>query len=291
MKTIFVVLGTIAMAALGSTALDGDRSGPDEEWGACCLDDGTCHIVYWGDCSGDYYHQQTCEDVTCEQPSLGACCLAMGGCEELLDYECNDINGTQFHDGMECAEAACAPVCPELEIFASIAYPLEISCGGTAPYFNGYAFYEPGIFIDLNGDGRAESLYGITYSWAYWEDPMDGCGCIREGGTDTRVARGGSKVGTIELSALINLHPDSMTYENFSVGEFYYIECRALFDVTGDGLVDAIIYAESDGNSGWFYAENISEPPAVACATDINNDGSTNVSDLLMVVGNWGPCE
>jgi hypothetical protein len=39
-----------------------------------------------------------------------------------------------------------------------------------------------------------------------------------------------------------------------------------------------------------FYVPNISTPPGVACATDVNNDGNTDTSDILALLAGWGPC-
>ena len=66
-------------------------------------------------------------------------------------------------------------------------------------------------------------------------------------------------------------------------------------DVTGDGLLDAIIVArvwDDDGNQTevLFYVINTSTPPVVACETDINHDGMTDVTDMLAIIGAWGSC-
>ena len=62
------------------------------------------------------------------------------------------------------------------------------------------------------------------------------------------------------------------------------------FEVTDDGLADAIIAADAySPNAQFFYVENISTP-VVACVTDLNGDGETDIDDLLQVMGAWGPC-
>ena len=66
--------------------------------------------------------------------------------------------------------------------------------------------------------------------------------------------------------------------------------------MTGDGLVDAIIILETVDDMGMvtqlqYYVENISAPKGVACATDVNNDGNTDTSDMLALIAGWGPCE
>jgi len=68
----------------------------------------------------------------------------------------------------------------------------------------------------------------------------------------------------------------------------------AVGDSNGDGWPDIVIpvYGTQQfaGDYGILVLLNQGNG-SFACATDINNDGSTNVNDLLEVVGNWGPCE
>ncbi len=98
------------------------------------------------------------------------------------------------------------------------------------------------------------------------------------------------EIGSLDTFQILNLDPSVMSYEIPPQGTSFKLELVGFFDMTRDGLPDAIVQLSGGGNT-YFYIENISEPPAVACATDINNDGSTNVDDLLALVGNWGPCE
>lgn len=51
-------------------------------------------------------------------------------------------------------------------------------------------------------------------------------------------------------------------------------------DVNGDDVVNVTDLLAVVGNWG----------PCEGCNVDINNDGFVNVTDLLIVVGNWGPC-
>ena len=80
---------------------------------------------------------------------------------------------------------------------------------------------------------------------------------------------------------------DVMTFEGYTPGDEYSIHQRGLFDVTQDGLPDAIVSA----NGSWFYIENISSPPVAACVGDLDDDGHVRVTDLLVLIANWGACE
>ena len=149
--------------------------------------------------------------------------------------------------------------------------------------------------IDVDGDGIPETANGWWQSYDY-----DGwCKEYRRSFSINKKHRyvPGSNPPEVVIESYLDLNPDSMTYEGVDLLYEFWIEHEGYLDVTNDGKPDAIIRAniqiECSGEwvyNYYFYVENISEWTA-ACATDINNDGSTNVTDLLAVVGNWGPCE
>jgi hypothetical protein len=112
----------------------------------------------------------------------------------------------------------------------------------------------------------------------------------------------GSNPPEVIVESFLDLNPDSMNYVGADGTAFDFsvypveISRRGYLDVTNDEKPDAIIQVkyQTDCGQGWppliqyFYIKNIFT--SAACATDINNDGSTNVTDLLEVVGNWGAC-
>ncbi|MCG8409342.1 MAG: M12 family metallopeptidase [Phycisphaerales bacterium] len=82
-----------------------------EAIGACCHDDGTCHITtaaecegtnetYWGDCTD-------CTPNPCPQPSTGACCHENGACRIATAAECSGDAETYFGDGSNCTPNPC----------------------------------------------------------------------------------------------------------------------------------------------------------------------------------------
>ena len=178
--------------------------------------------------------------------------------------------------------------CPQVTtpIFDNVAHPLFLEnpdCG------LGYL-----ADVDVDGDGVPETSDGYYQRW----DMMADCSEYEfQFSMDVKTHYvPGSNPPVVVTESYLDLNPDSMTYEGVDMLYGYYIYNRGYVDVTNDGKPDALlmtqIQTECIGEyvTQYFYVENISEAPA-SCATDINNDGSTNVNDLLAVVGNWGPCE
>jgi len=102
--------------------------------------------------------------------------------------------------------------------------------------------------------------------------------------------------GTLQINDLLGLDPSVMTYVDLTIppAEMVDIWVTDFIDVTGDGLLDAIVVVRMMQMADYvdipFYVINTSTPPAVACATDINSDGTTDVSDILALLSGWGPC-
>jgi hypothetical protein len=170
-------------------------------------------------------------------------------------------------------------------IFGTVALPLEVENMNCSLWQD--------IPVDLDGDGTFEdtySFYSISdscYDNYVWSQPA----------TKIRYVEGSNPPAVIS-ETFLNLNPDIIQYEGVDFPGDFYISLEAYLDVTNDGKPDAIIRADWSEVAcdyeisvfSYFYIENISQWGGV-CATDINNDGSTNVNDLLAVVGNWGPCE
>jgi hypothetical protein len=64
-------------------------------------------------------------------------------------------------------------------------------------------------------------------------------------------------------------------------------------DFNNDGFPDILIavdpYPPGSEPTPLIYINQLG--PATACASDLNDDGTTDVTDLLFVVSEWGPCE
>jgi len=269
--------------------------------GACCNSGPTeCEMYTEPDCEmlGGYWQggATDCDTAGCEWDPPGACCLPYGGCESMTMMECDQeymddggIAGDNWQAYTTCEEADCAPTCDPTGFFDNVAYPLTISCqdGPTAwPSQSGPGGCDINMFgdyikIDLNGDNAPETIMSKS--------------CANEMQSNKgRVMVGGESTGTVQMLDLLDIHPDAMTYTDYTwdgMMPFYIID---FLDVTGDGLPDAIIqlgkWCDAPQTCDFFYVTNISTPPGVACATDVNSDGTTDVSDMLALIAGWGPC-
>ena len=177
----------------------------------------------------------------------------------------------------------CPPVA--IPIFDNVAHPLFVENPDCSI---GYL-----SDMDVDGDGIPDTSVGF-----FQKDDWSGdCSKFHSIGSMDKKSYyvPGSNPPEVVTESYLDLNPDSMTYEGFDLIYTCYMNNNGYLDVTNDGKPDAIIRAyittecNEPGVSQYFYVENISEWTA-ACATDINNDGSTNVTDLLAVVGNWGAC-
>ncbi|MDP6379303.1 MAG: hypothetical protein QF885_06620, partial [Candidatus Thalassarchaeaceae archaeon] len=274
--------------------------------GACCNTSGyECELLTEPGCEieGGYWQggATDCESAGCAMDPWGSCCLPYGGCESMTLWECDQeymddggMAGDNWQAYTTCEEANCAPTCDPTGFFDNVAYPLTISCqdGPTAWPASDLAgagcmgaemgFYEY-IKIDLNGDNAPETIMSKS-CLSEWENNRG------------RVLVAGKNPGTVDMLDLINIHPDAMIYTDYTWDGMTQIYLLDFLDVTGDGLPDAII------SIGWcdptmpcdpvgvFYVTNISTPPGVACASDVNSDGTTDVNDILALISGWGPC-
>ena len=83
-------------------------------YGACCFSPGDCyetdeHKCY--DAGGDFWQDAFCEDVCYAVTPEGACCID-GDCSIWEEQDCDNIEGTYFGDGSECAGIECPPPPP-----------------------------------------------------------------------------------------------------------------------------------------------------------------------------------
>jgi hypothetical protein len=257
--------------------------------GACCLEDDTCEQLFVADCGdygGWYMGDVDCSDVSCDLGwDIAACCYGERECEILDYFECDKLGGT-MHFKLSCEQVSCPIPCPPSPsgIFSSIAYPLNIECEDQDWYWpgsnNGNTI---DTRIDLDGDGAEEKIVAYARFMTQSDEDIDVHGSF---------IKIGSTSGSIKITELIDLNPTSLTYAGVQFCDEIHCNLAGLLDVTGDGLPDAIVQVISDMcYIGYHYVENISIPPAAACASDLNNDGAVEVNDLMQIISNWGACE
>ena len=212
-----------------------------------------------------------------------SCCLPDGSCVDKMDWATCENKGGTYYDYF-CGDYICVPACEDAGVFASVAHALEFTCGAlpwNLGHGGGSSDFES-KYIDLDGNGSAEQIISEV---SVTVDAMD------DTSVPSTMFKQGDVPGTFGVYILLDAHPDTLLYEGLTIGDEFDVREIGYFDVTGDGLVDAILRVHTNQTQEFYYVENISVPPGKACATDINDDGSTNVNDLLEVVGNWGPCE
>lgn len=297
--------GSLCFSSWGGTYMGGecaDNPCPDPI-GACCNSGGMdCELYTEPDCEmyGGYWQggATNCESAGCTMEPWGSCCLPYGGCESMTMYECdqyypvgeppNDWDaGDNWQAYTTCEEADCAPTCGPTGFFDNIAYPLTVGCQNGSFQWPSQ-IYEDKKF-DLNGDNAPESIMQTPSAGNNWEGNIytnKGLMMIQ-----------GENPGTVDVLNILDLSPDALTYSGYTWDGEVTATLIDFLDVTGDGVLDAIIKINETFLPGedpidpiYFYVTNISTPPGITCATDINNDDVTDTSDLLALIAGWGPC-
>ncbi|MDP6770468.1 MAG: hypothetical protein QF704_07200 [Anaerolineales bacterium] len=222
---------------------------------------------------------------------LGSTTLVTGGTAITLQQETRNgvITNQRPYQEHRTALAVMDCVAVETPIFDDVAYELQVADGSC--YFR---YTSGGNFLphaDIDGDGHLESNNGSgyvdpSYPESYYFNPS------------VRIRMSNTNPLEIISEGFLSLDPIDLDYDGIDFSKItpiYQLRHVGYLDVNGDGKPDALVELVidkwgPDPEMKIFYVENISEW-TTACATDINNDGSTNTNDLLAVVGNWGPCE
>jgi hypothetical protein len=215
---------------------------------------------------------------------LGSTTLVAGGTAITSQQDAhNNVTAHQrpYQEHRASSRGNCPPVATP--IFDNVAYPLTIdSC---EDFFIGNQ--------DVNEDGTVDG-----WECYFWRNGGPGCKDSNVNGHRADILAQyvpGSNPPEVKLESFLDLNPDLINYQGHDFIYSVSLSMRGHLDVTGDGKPDAIIRANYSTECGqpniveqYFYIENIF--PSAACATDINNDGSTTVNDLIAVVANWGAC-
>lgn len=130
------------------------------------------------------------------------------------------------------------------------------------------------VVDDFNGNGKAD----IATCTAF---------VVGSGNNELFIAWSDGEGGFSKISSLLFQAP---TVKYGSVLQYQFDIDSG--DINGDGLSDIVVFCSpiNGGERGALTFINQGDGVFI-CPTDLNGDGSTDVVDLLDVVGNWGPCE
>ncbi len=232
--------------------------------GACCLPSGQCiNSQTQAGCTsqGGVWQgaDSLCSGVTCTQPT-GACCTG-SGCSVITASECTALSGSYRGNGTTCNSTICNGAC---------CIPSTQGCGSTT---QGNCTLLGGTFQGV----------GVTCGSVVCF-PMGAC-CLEDGSCapgpmspEACVAMGGSFKG--HQSTCASPCPQPIGKCCVQIGKGYV-------------CLDGVEQGDCTTNFGGVWGGPNSActvgncPP---CFADINADGQVNVTDLLTVIGAWGPC-
>jgi hypothetical protein len=316
-------------AGLGSSWCDGCQASREDVdlslclqgvsggvFGACCTDaTGEClDGVEITECAGTdqrFRPDETCADL--DPPCgtiLGACCFADATCSIETEEDCAVLGGGWSGANTLCEYCPCITPCAA----GGTGEGEPVFADGYVDVFNGGCFSAPPVFSPITLDAVVCGESGV-YSdgfdnvpdidvyelavpglsqdvrvtlkaefpprlWLY--DGSDGCpGVALE-------TVGGLECDTVTIDATlasgtywIIVMPDGFT-DSGACGARYVLETRLTCtgDVNGDGAVDVTDLLELLGAWG----------PCEGCPADIDGSGEVDVTDLLALLGAWGPC-
>jgi len=130
---------------------------------------------------------------------------------------------------------------------------------------------------------------------------------IDQDGLDDVVRAFKIDVGMIVLSVRYNLGDTTLSpwstlgeYElpdiDGCTAEYIYFDSPSVLDLNGDSLLDIVYPLTVEDGGSWCLASGDlyfinNGAGGFTCAGDINDDGETDVTDLLGVIGDWGCIE
>lgn len=100
-QDVSIVWGPTSAIGIGAAVIEGD-------FGACCLEDGSCIYSEPLSCSGTFQGVETvCAPNPCPQPPVGACCFANGSCVSQDRFDCAEQDGSYLGDEISCSPNPC----------------------------------------------------------------------------------------------------------------------------------------------------------------------------------------
>ncbi|MCA9296468.1 MAG: hypothetical protein KC983_08120 [Phycisphaerales bacterium] len=256
--------------------------------GACCLGD-FCNVFteqYCSDVAGCYQGDGTmCNGVMCVDCNMNG---VEDSCETMPTY-----NPLLSGDRDTCAQA--------LPITNNVMYDgttvgassdTVLLCGPFASYFDVYYAYIPRstgyAFLSVQDFGPETFAISVHSDCPASEGNRIACSATSPQGLGFNVVKGTEyiiRIAALGLDAgqyvLTLTGPAALTNDVDDNADGQPDECECRADVTGDGIVDSLDFAQAMNQQG-------SCPPN-DCPSDVNQDGTVDTQDLMLISENWGP--
>lgn len=271
--------------------------------GACCLTDGSCDTIEEADClgqGGDYQGDGVaCFQVTCPDP-VGACCVDSSCTPGIPENDCLGGGGTWLGPKTDCTGDPCAPGVGACCIPATGGC-LDLdgaTCDTAGGLFQGegtacasIVCFPLGACCLLDGSCLDDGGAGMSP-----EDCAAAGGTFQGDGTDCGSTNCPLPEGACCLTngnCLVFNEADCATAGGAWAG--MQTDCEdADLNGTADACeADCPTDLDDDGETGFSDLLIVlsSWGPCVDCPADLDDSGDVGFSDLLAVLSNWGPCE
>ncbi len=269
--------------------------------GACCLPGGGCQILESIECAnlgGNFQGEGlTCVGIDCPEPT-GACCTGGGACSDLSQADCAGVDGSWGGVGTNCASgvcttgtgACCIPGTGECVDFTEADCEIVSGVfGGVGTQCNAFVCFPIGACCLGDGDcvdgvdpEACEMLEGTFQGDA---SLCDSAACPLPEGACC-LANGNCLVLTANTCSAVGgtwAEPgtDCTDSNSSGIADACEDDAPCVGDLTGDSVVDV---------SDLLVLLSAWGPCNGDCPSDLNGDKVVDVSDLLILLSAWGAC-
>ncbi|MCP3905018.1 MAG: hypothetical protein GY715_15450 [Planctomycetes bacterium] len=248
--------------------------------------------------------------VECPPPPVGACCFSDGGCTDGLEEgDCIASLGVWQGADTDCGSVDC-PIAPVNDVCA---LAIEAFDGTTLGNNEGSFVDDPDPSCTASGASDIWYYYEATKTGPYI---IDTCGTFLSSGVDTILAVyddcGGNELDCDDDATAAGGDPaapcrdepqsgsstrDSAVGVELNAGQTYFIQLLGFSGAEGDITLNIRSCIEDLNNNGSVDFADIlviigswGPCPPSTCAGDLDFNGDVGFSDILVVIGHWGPC-